>query len=147
MVKHFVFLLAISLYMVACNTATSHQAISGTPELVAVEGYQVRDVSGLFSSRVDGVVMEPHTGEIQYLAIRAPVSAFALDHSTIPALAGSDYILIPWQMVTIDPTGRSLILLAGLSELQGSPHFSDVPNQLSPDSVKRLNTYWSAILK
>jgi hypothetical protein len=145
-VKSSACLLAVSLCMVACNVSTASQASNGLPGLVAVEGYRVRDVSGQFSSRVGGVIVEPLTGEVRYLVIEVPTSAFALDHSTAD-LVGSECILVPWRFVTVDPVDRSLILSVNLNELERSPHFQGIPDQLPPDWIELLDAYWSTILK
>ena len=145
MSRHTVIIFALSL-AVACNVSPTPQASSETPELIALEGYHAQDTSGQFSSRVEGVMVEPQTGNIQYIIIEIPTSAFAIDRSTA-ALVGKEYALVPWQLVTIDSHDSSLIMDVGLDELEHSPHFSSIPTGLSPDRARQLVTYWSALLK
>ena len=145
-VKSSAFLLAVSLCIVACNISTVSRASNALPGLVAVDGYHVRDTSGQFSSRVEGVIVEPVTGEVRYLVIAVPASAFAIDHSTA-VLVGSEYILVPWRFVTVDSTDRSLNLSVDMNKLERSPHFTGDPNQLPSNRIKLVDAYWSPILK
>jgi sporulation protein YlmC with PRC-barrel domain len=145
MVRYTVILLALSL-VVACNVTPTPQATGEMPELIALEGYHAQDASGQFSSRVEGVMVESRTGNIQYIIIEIPTSAFAIDRSTA-ALVGKEYILVPWRLVTIDSHDSSLVMNVGSNELEHSPHFSSIPTGLTSERARQLDTYWSAILK
>jgi hypothetical protein len=134
------FLLAV-LLLIGCTgskTGATEEQMIGMMDLPS---YHVEDSSGTLILPVVDIIVNYQSGEIEYLAVEAPLSGFELDIRTAP-YHSNQVILIPRQLANLEREKKRFTLQVGVQELVEAPRISPLA-AANPSSWRDVvERYW-----
>ena len=105
----------------------------------------VDDAAGALRLAVKDVLVNDHTGEIEYLIVEPGRSSYGLDPHAAPRLE-SNSVLVPWDVIQIDPAQGCVLWKVGAEAILNAPQTSD-PDQTDSNDIRLAQRYWEGIVR
>lgn len=137
--------------LAACSLATACAPVSqlataeGLLDIDDLKTYRVEDARGVLSLVVKDVLVDDHTGEIDYLMVESEPSGYGLDPHTAPVVAG-EYVLIPWKAVRVDSGNGRLLLTVNEDVVLHAPRSDQLSWPMSRGAWAEVDQYWKSAL-
>jgi len=134
-------LLMIQLLLAACVPVRDPTQTDRLVDVRELMSYRIEDICASPSLRLDDILVDRRTGEINYLAVEVAPSGFRLDPRTLPLLS-REYILVPWRLVRIDPLASRVRLAVDAEAVLEAPHFDALGTALDEHDLEVVERYW-----
>lgn len=108
-----------------------------------LQSYRVEDSSGALTLKVVDVLISPDTGNIEYIVVEAPLSAFGQDFKSA-ASPFQRIMIIPWRLLSVDMENERLVLKVDDNALVHGPRFGPLPRALAGNWREVVESYWPA---
>lgn len=135
--------LPVVLLLLGCTASKSTVIEEPFLEMMDIPSYRVEDVSGSITLPVVDLIVDYQSGEIGYIAVKAPLSGFDLDIRTAP-YQSNQIILIPGRLADLDVEGERFKLQVGVQELASAPSFGPTVEELPGDWREAVDLYWKS---
>jgi hypothetical protein len=107
-----------------------------------LSSYHVEDKFDSPPLPIRDIILNPTSGEIEYIIVNAPLSGFGLDIRTAPYLSGQ-VILIPRRLASLKTKGKIFKLQIGFQELTNAPRFILPADTFPSDWREIVERYWT----
>lgn len=110
---------------------------------IEIDGDQVYNLTGKWLGEVAGVLLDPETGEVDYLVLsyREP----GVYGRAVMVTDPRRFVPIPWALFTRGDREDILRLDADEMTLIPAPYLEKIPDALNPSQVCGIDQYWQSM--